>query len=543
MRVRFVVLSLVLLAISPILFAQQHRETTTVEVVQVPVYVTASGDAVRDLTKENFELFVNGKMQPIDYFDVIDFAGLAKLPPEQRAQDIRQRRLYVLVFDLVYSDLKMLARAQQAAARYVESSAETDLFAIATYRANSGLQLAVPFTRDREILKHAIHSLRMSSVEDPLHLAISAAEKASLDSDTRKGEAGGGADNQGITYANTPRQAVLELNLDSQRELAGFEVDSLADLAPRLAPIEGLKHVVLMTGGFDSTLIHGVTLNTRGQGGIDQRPGHGYATPRPVFNGQVPSTNALAPELQHKLNHMYASYTASNVFLDTIDLAGVREPPFNWTPSKNESLFTLARDTGGTVVENRNDFVDALQHLNDLQRVVYVLGFHAHDTGRNENALKVRVINVPRGVNVTYRPSYAAKMPATSTRDGLRLADILTNDIPQTGVTMSVGVRSADANATLDVTISGKELIALSSDGKSVDGEALMYIYSGPGVVAFQQKKITIDVAQAREALGGSAVTLAQEFHLPPGQYAAKVLVRLEGSDAIGFARADFNMQ
>ena len=65
---------------------------------------------------------------------------------------------------------------------------------------------------------------------------------------------------------------------------------------------------------------------------------------------------------------------------------------------------------------------------------------------------------------------------------------------------------------------------------------------AGETVVAFQQKKITIDVAQAREALGGSAVTLAQDFHLPPGSYAAKVLVRLEGSDAIGFARSDFKV-
>ena len=47
----------------------QVRETTTVEVVEVPVYVGANGEPVLSLTRENFQLFVNGKLQPIEYFD------------------------------------------------------------------------------------------------------------------------------------------------------------------------------------------------------------------------------------------------------------------------------------------------------------------------------------------------------------------------------------------------------------------------------------------------------------------------------------------
>ena len=74
----------------------QMRESVTVQVVEVPVYVTAGGAPVTDLTGDNFQLFVNGKAQPIDYFDRIDFAAL----PTERARDPRQRRLYMLVFDL-----------------------------------------------------------------------------------------------------------------------------------------------------------------------------------------------------------------------------------------------------------------------------------------------------------------------------------------------------------------------------------------------------------------------------------------------------------
>ncbi len=41
------------------------RDVTNVEVVQVPVYVTRDGASVTGLTKEQFELFVNGKARAV----------------------------------------------------------------------------------------------------------------------------------------------------------------------------------------------------------------------------------------------------------------------------------------------------------------------------------------------------------------------------------------------------------------------------------------------------------------------------------------------
>src|SRR5207302_10962215 len=89
------------LALIPIIAsaAPQTREKTTVEVVQVPVSVTTDGSSVRGLTREDFTLRVNGKVQPVDYFDVIDFASLSN----DQLRDPRQRRLYVLAFDLPHT--------------------------------------------------------------------------------------------------------------------------------------------------------------------------------------------------------------------------------------------------------------------------------------------------------------------------------------------------------------------------------------------------------------------------------------------------------
>ncbi len=140
----------------------QVRESVTVQVVEVPVYVTADGAPVTALTRENFRLFVNGKPQAIEYFDRIDFASLS---PE-RARDPRQRRLYMLVFDL-NSTPNDLHRAQRAAIQLLDGAAEDHTFAVASL-GRGALGVIVPFTRDRLVVRHAIRNLRVSATRDPL---------------------------------------------------------------------------------------------------------------------------------------------------------------------------------------------------------------------------------------------------------------------------------------------------------------------------------------------------------------------------------------
>jgi hypothetical protein len=74
-------------------------------------------------------------------------------------------------------------------------------------------------------------------------------------------------------------------------------------------------------------------------------------------------------------------------------------------------------------------------------------------------------------------------------------------------------------------------------------GEALIYVFNGQTAVAFAKKVIDVDVANARaNGLDAANVDIAQSFDLPPGMYAMKVLVRLEGHDTLAFARKDFTI-
>jgi hypothetical protein len=227
---------------------------------------------------------------------------------------------------------------------------------------------------------------------------------------------------------------------------------------------------------------------------------------------------------------MYGHFTAASVFLDAIDIEGLRP---GQRIIDSEGLFTLTHDTGGTLVERTSDMNVAIQELTEKQRVVYVLGFRP-TSGRKTNGIRVEVRNAPSGARINYRPSYSNEISLPASNDALHLADILMNDLPQTGLSLRAAVTATNKKAVVDVDLATRELLALS-DSQDVDAEALIYVYSGNSVVAFKQRRITIEAGRVDP---NKPVRMSVQFDLPDGHYAAKALVRF--GDQIGFVRSDF---
>jgi VWFA-related protein len=504
-----------LLLLIPTAALAQVSESTTVEVIQVPVYVTSHGAPVTNLTRENFRLFVNGKPQSIDYFDVIDFAAL----PTDSVRDPRQRRLYLLVFDLTFSSGNALHRAQKAAEQMIESGADEDTFGIATMLPAGGANVIVPFSRDRVAIVRAIRNLRPSRMPDPLRLALTPSEREGIASGVFRGGVEG-------ALISAEENAMRDFESQYLRNAIENAIGDLGDLAVRLAPLEGIKHVVLLSTGFDAALIHGVS---RSRGPFD--------TTRPSRDRERRANLAFDPRLLGAIQRMHQTFTSSSVFLDAIDIAGLRPMQRVWD---NEALYTLTRDTGGEVVDRRNDLTGAMQYLVNLQRVAYVLSFNAHHTGRARNKIAVKLVDAPSGSHASYRESYASEVAPADSGDPLRLADIVMNDIPQTGVTTTARTDPAPGKATINVDVAAGEVLA-QSGGMTLEGEALFYVFSGPGAVAFNRKQITIE-PRAMAALATQPVRVSQTFDLPPGQYVAKALIRFGINGTLGFARSEFTV-
>lgn len=518
---RFTLAFALLVAVSA--FGQQLSETVNVEVIQVPVYVIGpDGSPIRGLKKDAFELYVDGFPKPIDYFDPVDVATAVKAD-EKRPE--RERRLYLLLFDLscARTDCQGLpgriARAQRAAAVAVDHShLDSDLFAIATYTLNRGVVFATPFLKDRVAVHRAISTLSGSSGKDPLGLTVTPAERASWMREEINDASDEAKEMLAIRNDQAAQEAAQTLiggvaNQDNVHEPLRREAEdqmvNLGGVANRLARLEGQKHLVLFSDGFSSDLVHG------------------GENPVPSLD-QAGGTDARA---QLTLQKMLEAFQAAGVFLDAVDIEGLRsdiDTSFN-----NDSLQMMAHGTGGEFIQHRNDFASAVTDLTTRQQMVYLLGFDRHDLMHGK--ITVKVHGLPRGARLSYRQGFGE--PASNGDvDPLQLADIVINDRPQTGVSMAVGVQK---DAIL-VGISRKEIIPQLVP-KEPWIETMLYVFdqNGNAVIA-KQKRITFDL-QTREQQG--PIVIGQKLQLPPGQYTAKAVTRIGGTNSVGFAKTQFKVQ
>ncbi len=258
MKASFAVLAVAVLFFTAFPLAAQVREEVTVEVVDVPVYVFSHGKPIANLTKDDFELFVNGKRQEIDYFDRIEFEAAPVQRPGEATpkaptpvRDPRDRRLFLLLFDLANNRPPALARAQKAAVAMIDHALPQDFFAVATSSSTGG-KFIIPFTRDRDVIRRAVIKLSPSSAHDSLAISITDAERQSTEAYTPIGR---GDEN--------PTADILALGatLERQRvkDLLNDQLADLSTLASRMTDLEGYKHVILFSEGFSSNYLTGST--------------------------------------------------------------------------------------------------------------------------------------------------------------------------------------------------------------------------------------------------------------------------------------------
>jgi VWFA-related protein len=485
---------LLALALLTFTLQAQHREEVTVEVVEVPVYVQRAGAPVEGLTADRFELLVNGKPQRIEYFDAVDVAALApasKQAEAEPARDIRRRRLYLLLFDLVFSRPPALSRGRLAAAKLVAGAPAGDAFAVATHSHKAGVQFIVPFTTDRAAIALALAKLRPSAADDPMRIRITDSERSFIG-----GSIGGafsdptGALEQGrIEDPFTGGgDAMEDARRQPMRRLIEHQVEDLGVLAKRIAQLDGQKHVVVFSEGFNPSLLTGVTKAP--QAGPPQ----------------------ASSQLADALHAMHREFQGADAFLHAVDIAGLRH---TFDPMVNHALGMLSSGTGGAFIKNANDIAGALGQLQESHRRMYILGFRPGKARPGHNRIEVKISKLPRGTTVSYRRGFSGT-PATG-NDALRLADIITNDIPQHGV--ATELEQSSEGVILHVPSSAWAGLA--------DGERLLAL-----LYVFDRNNVAIESRQIRLHPG------AEHFEIPldlePGQV-VKVLVR--AGESLGFSR------
>ncbi len=478
----------------------QSGATVNAHPVSFPVtVVNASGGPVRGLTATNFALYDEKKKQPITSFDVVDFASdsqassIAPMNPSAR-------RSYVLLFDLGFTSSSSLARAQDAARRFVsEIAGPRDLIAIATVHPDRGFRFVTAFTTDRQLVASAIGNPVSFRSSDPLRL---------------------GSEPIGtVPEGESPTHQ--KSNTNDPRRLER-EIDSISNLARSLRMMPGRKQILLLSEGFDAHLLQ---------------------------NGDAHNAR------EQTIDRMTDNFRVSDVVLHAIDVQDI--PPANSNINANAGLFLLTRPTGGEVFpigELHNDLARVLRQ----QEVVYVLGFPVSDyaLGTFHN-VSVRLVNMPDNARVVQGAGYFEQGRDTPVERSLTNAQIIVNDTPQHDLRINLlaapfppTAAGKPAQVPVVIDINGTDLIRETS--ATIGGaDVFIYAFDRDGIVRDRLYDcLTVEVAKAGEKVRRTGLRYYGTLMLPPGRYAVKALIRTgdpdrgaaEAAEKRGYARVNITV-
>jgi VWFA-related protein len=536
----------------------QTTSTVNVHVVELPVSVLdATGNPVRGLTAANFALSDEKKKQAITSFDTVDFAANASanaISPMNPAA----RRSFVLLFDLGFTSPRSMSRAQEAARRFVtESTGQRDLVAVCTIDPDRGFRFTTAFTTDRQLVASAIASPATFRGADPLQLANQTVVwkgPEETESDAMSGDR-----NSNAAMADE-HQRDLAASATAQNEIAvrqriEREIDSMTNMARSLRMVPGRKQVVLLSEGFDASLLQGLdarALNEQTKLNTQIVAGNQAKIDTDKMYG---STSAMT-----QIQRMADAFRSSDVVLHAIDVQGVRVQNNLAEGSiinSNAGLFLVSRPTGGEVFQNSNDLHSDFERLLRRQEVVYVLGFHTADNapGMFHN-VSVKLVNVPPGSRAVYAAGYYERGRATSVERALTNAQIIINDVPQTDLRLNVlaaafpPAAGKAAQVPVVIDINGADL--MRETGATIGGaDVFIYAFDTAGVVRDRlYDRITIEVAKVGEKVRATGIRYYGTLMLPPGSYAVKALVRTgdpdraaaEAMEKRGYARVNINV-
>jgi VWFA-related protein len=525
------------------------KETINVHLVEVPVTVVdRDGNPVRGLTKANFEVWDQGKRQPMSTFDAIDFASPEVMKMTSPLNPVA-RRSFLLLFDVSYSSPLGRQKAQQAATDFIARGlSRRDLAAVGTVDVDRGFRLATSFTTDRTLLSAAVLDPFTLASNDPLQ--ISGASVLTEAANAMPGQTFGGmrpGDEDMLEMLREMAKQETRMTDSRNRARAENQIQMLSSIAQTLKRLPGRKQIILFSEGFDPKLIQGHQIGNDKQGQWESMSileGHLWNIDNDQRYGSTASLKVL--------DDMARYFRGSDVVLHAIDIQGLRvQNDISRGSVENntfETLHFLTAPTGGEVFKNSNDINADLARMLRQQEVVYVLGFNAATTNSGRfHDLKVKLVNVSGSAKAFHRLGYYEAGGESGLERRLSNAEIVINDIPQDDVHVAALAtafpgKAGFSNVPVVLEIDGKDLVR-EAGGKALAVEIYVYAFADDGIVRdhiFQ--RITIDPAKAGDRLKDGVKYLATMRLPDSGSYAIKSLVRLPGSDKKGFARADLRV-
>lgn len=389
--------------------AQKLVESIEVRVANIDVIVTdPSGRPVTGLTKDDFQLFENGKAQPITNFyevraerpavaaeaSVANSADRAPAPPAEMAA----RRFIIFVDNYSLHPFKR-NQVFDALVKFIDDQMrDRDEAALVVWNHTS--RVAQPFTSDKAALRLAVAAEKKRGSSWTLDIDVANVKRLCMA--TAGMTQFGRARPPAVSQCTSMIEAFADATWSRERNL--FEAIRLAMVSS--AGIEGKRVLVLSSAYLPEN--PGQEL-FQWLAGIATSGASGLIPTKDWSRSQVLSIEKLAREANADGVTFYIIDTADSRDAIGADKSEMSDPLEAFESYTNSAMAfqTMARLTGGVAVTNATNFDLAFQTIARDLDFYYSLGYKPADERRGDRKISVRVRS--SALTVRSRQTYAVK--------------------------------------------------------------------------------------------------------------------------------------
>jgi VWFA-related protein len=382
-------------------------ERIDVSVVNVDVTVTdRHGQAVAGLTRNDFEIYEDGILQPISSFYSIAREQLGEDGPPTglRAEDPapppeRFRRKVLVLLDNVSATVHGRNEALSKLETFITDHFDDGRYDWSIAVMDSGVHLVLPMTSDKKVLHDVISEIRRSPSRKEMKAPIQTADfSRSTDSGVNRTQM-----HEGEVPSGVATMFLEESKLSEQMMFAASSTGAILQAVRAFGASEGRKIVLLVVGSLPLAQMSPIDRI----GGESSLGNHIQS-----LTGADRDLNQMREQLIHEANASNASfYIISADGLEVPDQEAVGSKTFGAPPARSNapdtsSMYWLANETGGAYMPG-NRIEQSFAEFDRRSSTFYSLGYvPPHPDDRRYHRLTVRLRGLS-GYHLQYRDGYS----------------------------------------------------------------------------------------------------------------------------------------